>query len=79
MTPFQRACVVAFWARINHGAGSIDYAEALAEMERHRPPKIHGQRHVAGAREPEHLAATNKPLSAHPSAGQLSRTRTVLR
>lgn len=33
MTPFQRACVVAFWARLNHGDGSVEYAQALVEME----------------------------------------------
>jgi hypothetical protein len=37
VTPFQRACVAAFWARINHGEASTEYTEALLEMQRQRP------------------------------------------
>lgn len=73
MTPFWEAVVRAFLSRTQLGAGSLEYATALADMERHREPKIHGQRHIAEAGAPDHIPEPRKPLSPPTSAGQLLR------
>lgn len=58
MTPFQRACIVAFWARLDHGESSPQYDEALRELAYERGAANRGANLCGRCRRPGHTIAT---------------------